>query len=230
VSGQRIIRFDLKTCLFCQHIREIPELACWSDHFYCQLASSVLVYSMIEILLLILLYFHLQQNGQAETSRYLYYPHEYGYGQSAYETYPASAYQIGPVVSNESSLVGIQVAQQYLSNPQYQPPQSNYSLALPTATNIGSVTTPSYQHGSIETLNYGNYMSPAVTRTSPVVPSQRTGAGSITVAGTPITSSSLEFQSVVKPPKTPLLGLSSMKQSPQRTVKGNAVPYVTQVQ
>lgn len=177
----------------------------------------------------------MQESGQADTSRYLYYPHEYGYAQPAYEPYLASAYQLGSVVGNESSLVGTQVAQQYLTNPQYQHPQpvpspSYSSLVLPTGTNIGSVTTPSYQHGPIETLNCGNYMSPAATHTSAVVPSQRSSTGAITVTGMPISSSALEFQSVVKAPKTPFLGLSPMKQSQQRTVKVSAAPHVSQVQ
>jgi hypothetical protein len=73
-------------------------------------------------------------------------------------------------------------------------------------------------------------MSPAANQTSLVMPSQRTSTGAITVTGTPITSSSLEFQSAAKSQKTPLLGLSSMKQSPQRIVKGSAVPRVMQVQ
>ena len=143
--------------------------------------------------------------------------------------------QLGSVVGPENSLVGTQVSQQYLTNAQYQHPQpipspGYSSLVHPGSMDIGSVATSPYQHGSIDALNFGNYMSPATTHAPSVVPSQRTSTGTIAVTGTPISSSSLEFQSVVKAPKTPLLGLSSLKQSPQRTVKASTAPHVPQVQ
>ncbi|XP_078161322.1 uncharacterized protein LOC144556760 isoform X2 [Carex rostrata] len=175
------------------------------------------------------------QSAQADSSRYLYYSPEYGYQQpAAYDPYLANSYQLGSVVGPENSLVGTQVSQQYLTNAQYQHPQpipspGYSSLVHPSSMDIGSVATSPYQHGSIDTLNFGNYMSPAATHAPSVVPSQRTSTGTIAVTGTPISSSSLEFQSVVKAPKTPLLGLSSLKQSPQRTVKTNTAPHVPQV-
>ncbi|KAJ4768069.1 evolutionarily conserved C-terminal region 2 [Rhynchospora pubera] len=174
------------------------------------------------------------QSVQADNSPCLYYSPEYGYTQPGYDPYLASSYQLGSVVGPENSLVGNQVSQHYLTNPQYQHPQpvpspSFPSIVLPNGTDFGSVTTPSYQHGSIETLNCGNYMNPAATQASAILPVQKASPGTITVTGTPLSSSSLEFQSVLKAPKAPALGLSSLKQSPQKTVKAGTAPHVTQV-